>query len=64
MRTPEQELRLMNLQGYSPDFTADECHLGLGERGRHCRIQRLGTKALVQERVRELPWKALASRRD
>ena len=35
LRTPELELRLVNLPGYSPDFNADEAVWGLGERGGH-----------------------------
>ena len=50
LRTPELELRLMNLPGYSPDFNADEAIWGWAREeatGNLC----LGTKALVQERV-------------
>ena len=38
LRTPELELRLMNLPGYSPDFNADEAHLGLGRERRPLEI--------------------------
>ena len=50
LRTPELELRLVNLPGYSPDFNADEAIWGWAREeatGNLC----LGTKALVQERV-------------
>ena len=60
LRTPELELRLMNLPGYSPDFNADEAIWGWAREeatGNLC----LGTKALVQQRVGKLPgpdWSA------
>ena len=50
LRTPELELRLVNLPGYSPDFNADEAIWGWAREeatGNLC----LGTKALVQQRV-------------
>ena len=50
LRTPELELRLMNLPGYSPDFNADEAIWGRAREeatGNLC----LWTKALVQQRV-------------
>ena len=50
LRTPELELRLMNLPGYSPDFNADEAIWGWAREeatGNLC----LGTKTLVQQRV-------------
>ena len=54
LRTPELELRLMNLPGYSPDFNADEAIWGWAREeatGNLC----LGTKALVQAEGRQLP---------
>ena len=62
LRTPELELRLMNLPGYSPDFNADEAIWGWAREeatGNLC----LGTKALVQERVGNF-LAGLASRRN
>ena len=50
LRTPELDLRLMNLPGYSPDFNADEAIWGWTREeatGNLC----LGTRAAVQERV-------------
>ena len=50
LRTPELELRLMNLPGYSPDFNADEAIWGWAREeatGNLC----LGSRAKVQERV-------------
>ena len=62
LRTPELELRLVNLSGYSPDFNADEAIWGWAREeatGNLC----MGTKALVQERVGNF-LAGLASRRD
>ena len=62
LRTPELELRLMNLPGYSPDFNADEAIWGWAREeatGNLC----LGTKALVQQRVGNF-LAGLVSRRD
>ena len=50
LRTPELNVRLMNLPGYSPDFNADEAIWGWARQeatGNLC----LGTKVLVQEKV-------------
>ena len=50
LRTPELNLRLMNLPVYSPDFNADEAVWGWAREeatGNLC----LGSKALVQEKV-------------
>ena len=50
LRTPELELRLVNLPGYSPDFNADEAIWGWAREeatGTLC----LGSRAAVQERV-------------
>ena len=50
LRTPDLNLRLINLPGYSPDFNADEAVWGWAREeatGNLC----LGTKASVQERV-------------
>ena len=58
MQTPGLGLRLVNLPGYSPDFNADEAVWGWAREeatGNLC----LGTKALVQERVGELPPRAV-----
>ena len=49
-QTPELELRLVNLPGYSPDFNADEAIWGWAREeatGNLC----LGTRAVVRERV-------------
>ena len=62
LRTPELELRLMNLPGYSPDFNGDEAIWGWAREeatGNLC----LGTKALVQQRVGNF-LAGLVSRRD
>ena len=62
LRTPEMELRLMNLPGYSPDFNADEAIWGWAREeatGNLC----LGSKAAVQERVGNF-IAGLASRKD
>ncbi len=49
LTTPGLRLRLVNLPGYSPDFNADEAVLVREEAtGNLC----LGTKPLVQEKVR------------
>ena len=50
LRTPELNLRLVNLPGYSPDFNADEAIWGWAREeatGNLC----LGSKVKVQERV-------------
>ena len=50
LRTPELDLRLVNLPGYSPDFNADEAIWGWAREevtGNLC----LGTREAVQERV-------------
>ena len=50
LRTPELELRLVNLPSYSPDFNADEAVWGWAREevtGNLC----LGSRAAVQERV-------------
>ena len=50
LRTPELNLRLVNLPGYSPDFNADEAIWGWAREkaaGNLC----LGSRAAVQERV-------------
>ena len=50
LRTPELDLRLVNLPGYSPDFNADEAIWGWAREeatGNQC----LGTRTEVQERV-------------
>ncbi len=50
LRTPELNLRLVNLPGYSPDFNADEAIWGWAREeatGNLC----LGTREAVQERV-------------
>ena len=60
--TPELDLRLMNLPGYSPDFNADEAIWGWAREeatGNLC----LGNKAKVQERVGSF-LDGLASRKD
>ena len=59
LRTPELELRLVNLPGYSPDFNADEAIWGWAREeatGNLC----LGSRAAVQERVANswLVWPA------
>ncbi len=62
LRTPGLELRLMNLPGYSPDFSADEAIWGWVREeatGNLC----LGTKSLVQERVGNF-LASLASRKE
>ncbi len=61
-RTPELELRLVNLPGYSPDFNADESVWGWAREeatGNLC----LGSRAAVQKRVGSF-LAGLASRRD
>ena len=50
LETPGLNLRLVNLPGYSPDFNADEAVWGWA-RQEPTGNQRLGTKALVQQRV-------------
>ena len=50
LRTPEMDLQLVNLPGYSPDFNADEAIWGWAREeatGNLC----LGTREAVQERV-------------
>ena len=59
---PRLGLRLVNLQGYSPDFNADEAVWGWAREeatGNLC----LGTKDLVQERVGNF-FEALAGRKE
>ena len=60
--TPELDLRLVNLPGYSPDFNADEAIWGWAREeatGNLC----LGSRAAVQERVGNF-LAGLASRKD
>ena len=62
LRTPELELRLVNLPGYSPDFNADEAVWGWAREevtGNLC----LGSRAAVQERVGKF-LAGLAGRKD
>ena len=62
LRTPELELRLVNLPGYSPDFNADEAIWGWAREeatGNLC----LGSKVKVQERVGNF-LAGLSSRKD
>ena len=62
LRTPELELRLVNLPGYSPDFNADEAIGGWAREeatGNLC----LGSRAAVQERVGKF-LAGLSSRKD
>ena len=62
LRTPELELKLVNLPGYSPDFNADEAVWGWAREeatGNLC----LDSRAAVQERVGRF-LAGLASRRD
>ena len=62
LRTPELELRLVNLPGYSPDFNADEAIWGWARAeatGDLC----LGSRAAVQERVGKF-LAGLSSRKD
>ena len=62
LRTPELELRLVNLPGYSPDFNADEAVWGWAREevtGNLC----LGSRAAVQERVGKF-LAGLSSRKD
>ena len=50
LRTPELDLRLVNLPGYSPDFNADEAIWGWATEeatGNRC----LGSRAAVQQKV-------------
>ena len=58
LRTPGLELRLVNLPGYSPDFNADEDHLGLGERGGHWQPV-LGQQAGGTGEGRQIPGRAV-----
>ena len=56
LRTPELELRLVNLPGYSPDFNADEAVWGWAREevtGNLC----LGSRAAVQA-CRQIPGRA------
>ena len=57
LRTPDLNLRLVNLPGYSPDFNADEGHLGLGERGSH-RQSVLGEQGGGTGEGRQIPGRA------
>ena len=62
LRTPELDLRLVNLPGYSPDFNADEAIWGWAREeatGNLC----LGTREAVQERVNRF-LTGLANRQD
>ena len=62
LRTPELELRLVNLPGYSPDFNADEAVWGWAREeatGNLC----LGSRAVVQERIGKF-LAGLSSRKD
>ena len=62
LRTPELNLRLVNLPGYSPDFNADEAIWGWAREeatGNLC----LGSRAAVQERVGKF-LAGLASRKE
>ena len=62
LRTPELELRLVNLPGYSPDFNADEAIWGWAREeatGNLC----LGSRAAVRERVGKF-LAGLSSRKD
>ena len=62
LRTPELDLRLVNLPGYSPDFNADEAIWGWVREeatGNLC----LGTKEAVKERVGSI-LAGLSNRRD
>ena len=62
LRTPELELRLVNLPGYRPDFNADEAIWGWAREeatGNLC----LGSRAAVQERVGKF-LAGLSSRKD
>ena len=62
LRTPELELRLVNLPGYSPDFNAGEAIWGWAREeatGNLC----LGSKVKVQERVDNF-LAGLSSRKD
>ena len=62
LRTPELELRLMNLPGYSPDFNADEAIWGWAREEATDNLC-LGTKAAVQERAGNF-LAGLSSRKD
>ena len=62
LRTPDLDLRLVNLPGYSPDFNADEAIWGWAREeatGNLC----LGTRAAVKERVNGF-LTGLSSRKD
>ena len=62
LRTPELELRLVNLPGYSPDFNADEAVRGWAREeatGNLC----LGSRGAVQERAGNF-LAGLSSRKD
>ncbi len=62
LQTPDLNLRLVNLPGYSPDFNADEAIWGWAREeatGNLC----LGTRAAVQERVGNF-LAGLANRKD
>ena len=62
LRTPELDLRLVNLPSYSPDFNADEAIWGWAREeatGNLC----LGTREAVQERVGNF-LAGLANRQD
>ena len=62
LRTPEMELRLVNLPGYGPDFNADEAIWGWAREeatGNLC----LDSREVVQEGVAKFP-NGLASRKD
>ena len=62
LRTPELELRLVNLPGYSPDFNADEAIWGWAREeatGNLC----LGSRAAVQGAGRQIPGRAVQPER-
>ena len=58
LRTPELELRLVNLPGYSPDFNADEADLGLGEGGGYGEAV-LGKQGQGAGEGRQIPGRAV-----
>ena len=62
LRTPELELRLVNLPGYSPDFNADEAVWGWAREevtGNLC----LGSRAAVSGACRQIPGRAVQPER-
>ena len=62
LRTPELELRLVNLPGYSPDFNAGEAVWGWAREEATGNLY-LGSRAAVQERIGKF-LAGLASRKD